>query len=55
MMKNLDGKQNYFCPGELKEKNVLLLKCTLLYDGNMEPLIEEQGHFEGDRSGTERI
>ena len=32
MMKNLDGKRNYSCLGELKEKKVLLLKCTLLYD-----------------------
>jgi hypothetical protein len=55
MMKNLDGKRNYFCLGELKEKKALLLKCTLLYDGDMEPLIERQVHFEGDRSGTERI
>ena len=31
MMKNLDGKRNYSCLGELKEKKVLLLKCTLLY------------------------
>ena len=55
MMKNLDGKRNYVCLGELKEKKVRLLKCTLLYDGDMEPLIEKQVHFEGDRSGTERI
>ena len=55
MMKSLGGKQNYVCLGELKEKKVLLLKCTLLYDGDMEPLIEKQAHFESDRSGTERI
>ena len=55
MMKNLDGKRNYFCLGELKEKKAFLLKCTLLYDEDMEPLIERQVHFEGDRSGTERI
>ena len=55
MMKNLGGKRNYVCLGELREKKTLLLKCTLLYDGSMEPLIEMQVHFEGDRSGTERI
>jgi hypothetical protein len=55
MMRNLDGKRNYFCLGELREKKALLLKCTFLYDGDMEPLIEKQVHFEGDRSGTERI
>jgi hypothetical protein len=33
MMKNLGGKRNYVCLGELKEKKALLLKCTLLYDG----------------------
>jgi len=55
MMKNLGGKQNYVCLGELKEKKALILKCTLLYDEDMEPLVEKQVHFEGDRSGTERI
>jgi hypothetical protein len=55
MMKNLGGKRNYICLGELKERKMLLLKCTLLYDGDMEPLIEKQAHFGGDRSGTERI
>ena len=34
---------------------VRLLKGTLLYDGNMEPLVELRVHFEGDRNGTERI
>jgi len=55
MMKNLSGMRNYVCLGEIKEKKAPLLKCTLLYDGDMEPLIEKQVHFEGDRSGTERI
>ena len=32
-----------------------LLECTLLYDGNMEPLVESRVHFEGDGNGTERI
>ena len=32
MMKNLGGKRNYVCLVELKEKKVLILKCTLLYD-----------------------
>ena len=31
------------------------MKCTLLYDGNMEPLVESRVHFEGDGNGTERI
>jgi len=31
------------------------LKCTLLYDGDMEPLVESRVHFEGDGNGTERI
>ena len=34
---------------------VRLLECTLLYDGNMEPLVGLRVHFEGDRNGTERI
>ena len=34
---------------------VRILKCTLLYDGNMEPLVESRVHFEGGRIGTERI
>ena len=41
--------------GRAIRRKGLLLKCTLLYDGDMEPLIEKQVHFEGDRSGTERI
>jgi hypothetical protein len=45
MMKNPGGKRNYVCLGELKGKKALLLKCTLLYDGDMEPLIEMQVHF----------
>ena len=32
-----------------------LLECTLLYDGNMELLVESRVHLEGDRNGTERI
>ena len=31
------------------------MKCTLLYDCNMEPLVESRVHFEGDGNGTERI
>ena len=31
------------------------MKCTLLYDGDMEPLVESRVHFEGDGNGTERI
>jgi len=55
MMKSLGGKRSHVCLRELKEKKVHLLKCTLLYDEDMEPLIEKQAHFEGARSGTERI
>jgi hypothetical protein len=55
MTKNLSGKRNYVCLGEIKEKKASLLKCTLLYDGYLEPLIEKQVHFDGDRSVTERI
>ena len=31
------------------------MKCTLLYDGEVKPLLEKQVHFEGDGNGTERI
>ncbi len=32
-----------------------LVECTLLYDGNMEPLVESRVHLEGDGNNTERI
>ena len=53
--RKLIGKRNYVCLEKLKEMMVRLLECTLLYDGNMEPLVELRVHFEGDRNGTERI
>jgi len=55
MMEKLGGKRNYVCIGKSKGRKTHLLECTLLYDGNMELLVESRVHLEGDRNGTERI
>jgi hypothetical protein len=51
----LGGKRNYVCQEKLNQMMMRLLECTLLYDGDMEPLVESGVHFEGDGNGTERI
>jgi len=55
MIKNLDGKRNCVYLGKSKEKESLLLKCTLLYDRTMGQHFEKRMLFEGNWSGTERI
>jgi len=54
-MEKPGGKRNYVCIGKSKGRKTHLLECTLLYDGNMELLVESRVHLEGDRNGTERI
>jgi hypothetical protein len=41
--------------GKSKEKESLLLKCTMLYGRTMRRHFEKRMLFEGNWSGTERI